>query len=98
MAAQAAHACVNNGANPADVATFMFNQQQAFWNGATANDTIFNVQAQLGDLLVGEKLITAAEYAAGIADANINEAVRVSWKYACSRGVLGQFATAAIRM
>lgn len=63
--------------------------QAQFWNGATADSSFNAIQAQLGKAIVGAGLVSQSAYDAGMADDNINEEVRVSWKFACSKAVLG---------
>lgn len=72
-----------------EVFTWFFENQQQFWNDATASDSQTTVTALIGDALVKAGFITEAEFNAGIADDNTDENTRVSWKYACSRSVLG---------
>lgn len=91
LAAQSFH--VVNSAN-STVAAFqwadtLFANQQNFWNGVTSQNTGADVLAQLQKLAVSSGVITAQAFAAGMNDDNLNEETRVSWKYACSRGVLG---------
>ncbi len=71
------------------VLDFVFGAQQNYWNGATLNMTFNQVQSMLVDQLVASGLITAANLERGLASEIINENTRISWKYACSRGVLG---------
>jgi len=88
-AAQAARVCVNGGADPTAVLDFFFAQQSNFWNNALDNATYTQVQAQLGEMLVLNKLTTAAAFVKGMADPYVNNDARISWKYGCSRTVSG---------
>lgn len=87
--AQAMHVCVTNGASARSFADFMFANQAAFWNDALANATLTQVSAQLSDLVVANKFSSASQFAAGMANPTLNWETRVSWKYACSRNVVG---------
>lgn len=76
-----------NGTDAAvfDYATLMFNMQGDFY-GAGLNQTwvdahIAALASQLG--------YSASAVAAGLADDNLNEATRISWKYGCSRYTTG---------
>ena len=55
----------------------------------TASESFNAIQAGMGKVLVGAGLVSQGAFDAGMADANINNQVRVSWKYACSKAVLG---------
>jgi len=68
---------------------YIFANQAQFWNEAVNTITPAQVVQQLGDLIVTGGYLTLAQFNAGMADDNLNEYTRVSWKYACSRGVLG---------
>ena len=101
MAAQATHVVLNNiKANSqlsvADKAQssilfiqFLFQNQAEFWNGAVANYTSNDVLAHMTNMIVSNGFIGEKEFSAGMASPYVNDETRVSWKYACSRGVLG---------
>ena len=96
-AADAAPRCVSRAPLPLTLCTgccvgcllCLFCCKAQFWNGATADSSFNAIQAQMGKVLVGAGLVSQAAYDAGMADDNINEATRVSWKFACSKTVLG---------
>jgi protein-disulfide isomerase len=80
----------NSTAKVVSYMTNMFKSQSAWWNDPTRNVTINAVIASLSawvaELNIG---VSAAAFTSGINDDDINEETRVSWKYGCSRGVLG---------
>eukprot|EP01136_Pigoraptor_vietnamica_P039046 Opistho-1_new@109173 len=66
----------------------VFAAQDSLGNAATANMTADAVIDMFGD--VGQSIgISKATIVAGINNANVDSAVRTSWKYACTRGVAG---------
>ena len=88
-AAQGAHAiaALNSTPGPAvfDFATLIFANQQDFY-GADLNTTwVDNHIAELATQLGYSK----SDVAAGLADDNVNEATRISWKYGTSRYTTG---------
>jgi len=68
---------------------YIFTNQAQFWNSAVNTISPAQVVSNLGQLVEEGGFLTASQFNAGMADDNINENTRVSWKYACSRGVLG---------
>jgi predicted DsbA family dithiol-disulfide isomerase len=90
-----------NGTDAAvfDFAAAMFNgAQQSFWNDATANMTSGQVATAYGALVAGLDVgVSAAAFAAGMADDDLNEDARISWKYACSRYTTGEAACAGLQ-
>jgi len=90
-AAQAAHVIDHHQAGTAfpTFADTMFAQQQNFWNPATSNLTANDVLNNFVKVAVSTGLIDPTSFVNGMNDDNLNEETRVSWKYACSRGVLG---------
>lgn len=91
LAAQSFHVVANANSTVAAFqwANTLFANQQNYWNSATAQYTGAEVLAQFQQLAVSSGVISAEAFAAGMSDDNLNEDTRVSWKYACSRGVLG---------
>lgn len=90
MAANAFHVVMKKNPSAARaLADLIFAKQAAFWNKQTADQSANQVQATLSNLLVNAGLISAADFAAGMADGNLYYETVISWKYACSRGVSG---------
>jgi protein-disulfide isomerase len=69
-------------------ATKIFENQEMWYNDATASMTIPQVIDSLATFVDKTGLVTKAKFLAGIESADINYETRVSWKYACSRGRL----------
>jgi 2-hydroxychromene-2-carboxylate isomerase len=63
--------------------------QSDYSNAATLNQTIHSVIQSLAQLQATAGIIPAKSFLAGIANGDINEETRVSWKYTCSRSVVG---------
>eukprot|EP00742_Colponemidia_sp_Colp-10_P004023 GILJ01004291.1.p1 GENE.GILJ01004291.1~~GILJ01004291.1.p1 ORF type:complete len:266 (-),score=26.78 GILJ01004291.1:164-961(-) len=89
MASQTFHPVADvNSALAFQWADIMFENQDAFSNGATSSLTppqVIDKLAALGDSVgvAKDKIATA------LTDPSVDWATRVSWKYACSRGVAG---------
>jgi len=69
-------------------ATKVFDNQEMWYNAATANITILQVVDSLATFAAQTGLVTKDKFLAGIASADINYETRISWKYTCSRGNL----------
>ncbi|CAF3161471.1 unnamed protein product [Rotaria socialis] len=69
--------------------TKVFENQEAWYNDATKNMTMTQVVDSLATFVAQLDLVTKAQFLAGMANDDINFETRVSWKYACSRGVVG---------
>jgi len=92
MMAQAAHVVFYNATEEIvrSFDDYVFNGQSQFWNGNVANISSNQVLASMTNFIVTEGGFSdEADFSAGMMDDNINEYTRVSWKYACSKGVLG---------
>jgi protein-disulfide isomerase len=88
--AQAAHVIIDQEPSIArEFGDFMFGTQSVYWNSILQNSTTTQVLAQLTEQVVSKGFVSQEVFTAGMADDNINEETRVSWKFACSKGVLG---------
>ena len=67
----------------------MFSIQSEFYNAATVDSTITEVIAGMAAATEKAGLLSAKAFTAGIANSDINEETRISWKYTCSRAVTG---------
>jgi len=67
----------------------LFQTQAAFYNAPTMNQTINQVISNLATTVEQSGILSAKAYTAGIANSDINEETRISWKYTCSRAVVG---------
>ena len=102
LGAQGAQVVRNVNGSDAAVFTYaaaLFNgAQQSFWNAATANMTAPQVAAAYGALVAGLDVgVSAAAFAAGMADDDLNEDARISWKFGCSRYTTGACVRACVR-
>jgi protein-disulfide isomerase len=70
-------------------ATKVFESQEMWYNDATKSITIPQVIDSLATFVDKTGLVTKAKFLIGMASDDINYETRVSWKYACSRGVVG---------
>jgi hypothetical protein len=71
-------------------ATLMFQQQGAFYNAVTMGNSTNQIVAALSSLVAANMPgISASAFANGIADPNLNENTRISWKYSASRYTTG---------
>jgi len=70
-------------------ATKVFQNQEKWYNDATKSSTMLEVVDSLATFVAGADLAPKDKFLAGIASVDINEETRISWKYACSRGVVG---------
>ena len=92
LMARLAHIVAKNSSNTATRAfvDYIFDIQADYYNGAIANFTqaevINNITAQVARDLNG---YNQTELLDGFNDQNTDQDTRVSWKYACSRGVTG---------
>ena len=69
---------------------YMFSGGQLqFYNDATAGMNASAVFGLLATTAAAQTGVSAAAVLAGLQDGNLNEATRISWKYACSRSVTG---------
>lgn len=80
--------------NSSSAATFSFfdalfagNQQQQLWNDAT--NSTHQALSFLTQLAVSTANVSPQAFAAGMQNADLNMAARISWKYGCSRSVTG---------
>ncbi|CAF1460582.1 unnamed protein product [Rotaria sordida] len=69
--------------------TKVFENQQMWYNDATKTMTMPQVIDSLATFIDSIGLVTKDKFLAGMANDDINGETRISWKYACSRGVAG---------
>ncbi|CAF3403679.1 unnamed protein product [Rotaria sp. Silwood1] len=69
--------------------TKVFENQQMWYNDATKSMTMPQVIDSLATYIDKIGLISKDKFLAGMASDDINDETRISWKYACSRGVVG---------
>mmetsp|Transcript_11250 Transcript_11250/g.21958 ORF Transcript_11250/g.21958 Transcript_11250/m.21958 type:complete len:237 (-) Transcript_11250:48-758(-) len=86
LVAQVAHALGEN--KIWDWMEVIYANQEKFGNAATADMTREEVQAALGDLAENHGLPRDVVLN-GLKSSDVDQATRVSWKYACYRGVSG---------
>lgn len=68
----------------------MFDAQDGFGNTPTANLTEVEIVAGLGGVATAAvSELSTDQWTAGLSDPSADWAARVSWKYACSKGVTG---------
>ncbi|CAF3323111.1 unnamed protein product [Rotaria socialis] len=93
VASQGLHVIANATSRNLDsifqYATKVFENQAAWYNDATQSMTMPQVVDSLATFVASTGLVTKDKFLAGMAMDDINFETRVSWKYACSRGVLG---------
>ncbi|CAF0807474.1 unnamed protein product [Adineta ricciae] len=70
-------------------ATAIFQNQQTWYNDATKSMTMPEVVNSLATFVAQLGFITKDKFLAGMASDDLNDETRISWKYACSRGVVG---------
>ncbi|CAF1179837.1 unnamed protein product [Adineta steineri] len=69
--------------------TQVFQYQQLWSNDATKSMTMTQVIDSLASFVDKIGIVTKDKFLAGIASDDLNEETRISWKYACSRGIVG---------
>jgi protein-disulfide isomerase len=70
-------------------ATKIFDNQQMWYNDATKSMTMPQVIDSLASYVDRVGLISKSAFLNGMTNDDINDETRISWKYACSRGVTG---------
>jgi len=92
VAAQGLHVVANVTMRNIDAiykyATEMFKHQAEWYNSATAKMTIPQVVDSIASFVDTLSIVTKEKFLAGMMDDDINDETRISWKYACSRGVV----------
>jgi len=69
--------------------TLVFENQQLWYNQATINSSMTEVLQSLANFVDKTQITTADKFIRGLQDDDINDQTRISWKYACSRGITG---------
>ncbi|UJR27385.1 hypothetical protein I4U23_008675 [Adineta vaga] len=69
--------------------TKIFENQQMWYNDATKSMTMPQVIESLASFVDKAGFITKDKFLNGMNSDDINDQTRISWKYACSRGVVG---------
>ena len=82
-------ASLNNTAQLAWMNYMFSGGQLQFYNDATSGNSSSDVFQLLANTAAAQTGVSAAAVLAGLQDGNLNEATRISWKYACSRYVTG---------
>jgi hypothetical protein len=67
-------------------ATSIFDNQDRWYNDATASMTMTQVVDSLATFVASTSLVTKDQFLAGMMNDDINDETRISWKYTCSRG------------
>jgi len=67
----------------------IFDNQDQFWDGATADNTQNQVISAFGSLVQKNLGFSSSQFVAGMNNDSYNEDARVSWKFGCARGVSG---------
>lgn len=87
--AQAAHIAAENGYSPYTWMEAVYAAQNNFGNTATNNNSWNQVAQQIANLAKSSIGMDPNFVFNALSDPNYDEDTRVSWKYACSRGVVG---------
>ncbi|CAF1339484.1 unnamed protein product [Adineta steineri] len=70
-------------------ATRVFETQEMWSNDATKSMTMTQIIDSLASMVDKAGFLPKGKFLAGMASDDINEETRISWKYACSRGIVG---------
>ncbi|CAF0758700.1 unnamed protein product [Adineta ricciae] len=93
VASQGLHVVANATSRNLDsifrYATKIFENQQMWYNDATKSMTMPDVINSLAAFVDKTGLVPKDKFLNGMNSADINDKTRISWKYACSRGVVG---------
>ncbi|KAJ5072913.1 hypothetical protein M0811_09125 [Anaeramoeba ignava] len=68
---------------------YIDSKQQMFWDDAVENTTLEGIKSLMGSYLLDEFGLPNSYFWNGMNDVTIDWNSRVSWKYACTRGVSG---------
>jgi len=93
VAAQGLHVIANVTMRNLDkiyqYATYVFKDQAMWYNAATSKMTMPEVVDSFGTYVEKMGLIPKDKFMMGMMSDDINDETRISWKYTCSRGVVG---------
>ncbi|CAF3312408.1 unnamed protein product [Rotaria sp. Silwood2] len=93
VASQGVHVIANATSRNLDAiflyVTKVFENQEKWYNDATKTMTMPQVVDSLATFVAQLGLVTKDKFLAGMANDDINDETRISWKYACSRNVVG---------
>lgn len=90
VAAQGLHVVANLTSRNLDsiykYATAVFDQQERWYNGATASMSMPQVIQSLGSFVDSIGIVDKARFLAAMTDKDIYREAAISWSYACTRG------------